>query len=181
MANYYTRTVLTESVLLTEDLHAVLRARGATIYEESAPETVLDGIVHERMPLGKYSVVFEDGWTCPCEDVDEFLVEYAGWDDDDAANLSPEARELVLADEPFILHEILKLNPELDHINMQSAWGCSKMRLDGFGGSGLIVNRKGYLYLTSNHYEIDEDGVIEPSGKFRFWFSDAQEKVDDAA
>jgi hypothetical protein len=43
------------------------------------------------------------------------------------------------------------------------------MRLDGFGGSGLIVNRKGYLYLTTSHYEIGDDGVIEPSGKFVFW------------
>jgi hypothetical protein len=170
VANYYTRTVLTETVLLTEDLASILVARGAQLYEEDGKgENVLDGIVNERPPLKRYSVVFEDGWTDPCDDVDEFLIDYAGWDDEDAENASPEFRKLVIEDEHVILREILKVNDDKQEIDMQSGWGCSKMRLDGFGGSGLIVNRKGYLYLTSSHYEIDADGTIKHAGGFVSW------------
>jgi hypothetical protein len=170
MANYYTRTVITETFLLTEELVSVLSARGAAVYSEGEKETVLDAIVAERPPLSRFSIVFEDGWVEPCDDVDEFLIEYAGWSSDKVEeHYSESFRELVVAGEAAILLEILKLNPDREHIEMQASWSCSKMRLDGFGGSGVIVNRKGYLYLTTTQYEIDEDGVIEPSGKFVFW------------
>ena len=171
MADYYTRTVITAPVLLSPDLVAVLNARGAAL-DCISEETVLDGIVAERMPLGEYYVTFADGWTEPCDDVDEFLIEYAGWDEADAEAASPEIRELMVADDADILHEILKLNPEMDHIEQQSSWSCSKMRLDGFGGSGLIVTRKGYLYLTTSHFEIDEDGVAAYAGGFKLWESE---------
>jgi hypothetical protein len=57
----------------------------------------------------------------------------------------------------------------MDHIEQQSSWSCSKMRLDGFGGSGLIVTRKGYLYLTTTRFEIEEDGTVKFGGEFITW------------
>jgi len=168
MANYYTRSVITGPVLLSPNLVAVLSARGAELdcIEE---ETVLDGIVAERMPLGLYTVAFENGWTDPCEDVDEFLIEYAGWDDADVEAATTEFRELVIADEVDILREVLKLNPDADCIDMQSSWSCSKMRLDGFGGSGLILTKLGFLYITSSNYAIAEDGSLCLASAFTPW------------
>ena len=168
MADYYTRTVITDSVLLTTDLVAVLNARGASLDCEEE-ETVLDGIVHERMPLGLYTVAFERGWNATCEDVDEFLIEYANWDEADVLAASDELRKMAVASELDILREILKLNPEAESIDMQSSWSCSKMRLDGFGGSGLILTKLGFLYITSSDYAIAEDGSICQGSAFTTW------------
>lgn len=170
MANYYSHTVITDCYKLDEDLIAALEARGASCHPEGGEdETVLDGIVNERPPLKSYSIVWEEGWTEPCDDVDEFLVEYVGWDDEDVEKASPRFRELVLLSEPDMLHEILKLNPDADAVQMQEAWGCSKMRLDGFGGRSLTVTQKGYLYLCTGSVEINEDGTIVPGSKFTPW------------
>jgi len=176
MANYYTRTVITQPFLLTGDLVSVLKARGASLYPEGEGETVLDGIVNERPPLTSYSIVFDDGWTEPCEDVDEFLVDYCGWDDEDCEKASPEFRALVVKSEHEILREIIKVNPQKEEIVEQSSWGCSKMRLDGFGGTGLIVNRKGFLYITTHDFTVDADGTIKPGSEFVSW-----KEFDEAA
>lgn len=165
MANYYTRTVITEPVLLTSDLSDLLTARGAELYPEGQHETVLDGIVHERPPLTSYSVVFEDGWNNQYEDFEEW--EYDHGEDGDTH--SDEFKRLFELGEHEILREIIKVNPDKAEIVMQSSWSCSKMRLDGFGGSGLIVNRKGYLYLTTSHYVVEADGTIKPGAEFVTW------------
>lgn len=169
MANYYSRTVITECVLLTDELVSILEARGADVCVEGVKETVLDGLANDRVPLSSYSVVWSEGWTDPCDDADEFLVDYAFWDEERIDNASPEFRKLVISSEAVILREIAKVNPQKTYIEMQSSWSCSKMRLDGFGGSGLIVSLKGYLYITSNDYCIDEDGVIAPRSVFSPW------------
>lgn len=174
MANYYTRTVITEPFLLTDDLRDVLTARGGELYPEGEKETVLDGIVHERPPLSSYSIVFEDGWNNQWDDVNEYIDDML--DDEEANGLSDEFKRMFEMEEHEILREILKVNPARGHIEEQNSWGCSKMRLDGFGGSGLIVNRKGFLYITSSNYEIDEDGIIQAGGSFTFW-----EEYDRAA
>ena len=166
MANYYTRTTLDKVVGLTTDLHDVFERRGGTLYSEGEEETVLDGIVAERPPMTSYSLVFEEGVTGLYTDtLEEELAEM----DIEPGDVSDEFKRLIMLDEAELLLEILKLNPEIDELDLQSAFSCSKMRIDGFGGSGLIVNRKGYLYITTSDYEIDEDGIIQARAAFRFW------------
>ena len=169
MANYNTRTVITDEVLLTEDQAAALVYRGAECYNtRRQEETVLDGIIHGRMPCNEYAVSFEEGWDNQVEDYED-LNQWINDFGHDPEDFNDEIRRLVVMEEVNLLHEILKVNPKKDKIEQQSAWTCSKMRLDGFGGSGLIITRKGYLYLTTSHFDIDEDGVVNPSGGFKLW------------
>ena len=166
MADYYTRTTLDKVVGLTSDLHDVLEGRGATLYLEGEAETVLDGIVAERPPIASYAVVCEEGLRGVFDDtVEGCLAEM----DIDPDSVSDEFKRLVMLDEAELLLEILKINPEIDELDLQSAHTCSKMRLDGFGGSAVIVSRTGYLYIHTQAYEIDEDGVIQSRTAFRFW------------
>jgi hypothetical protein len=169
MADYYSRTVICETLLLTDDQQRALELVGASMDPMGGDETILDGIVNERPPLKEYYVYFPNGWTNACEDVDEFLIEYAGLDDEEAAEVSAEARRLVVLQEPDLLREVLKVNPDLDVIQMQESWSCSKMRPDGFGGRSLWLNRKGYLYVCTSQVEIDEDGIIENPSSFHLW------------
>jgi hypothetical protein len=166
MAIYYTKTTLTEPVLLTEDLRTILEARGGELYLEKEEETVLDGIVAERMPLGAYSVVFEDGMTGVWYTSDEEAVRDLRADHE---SVSDDLVRFAMMEEEDLLHEILKINPDIDHLTLQSAHSCSRMRLDGFGGTGVIVNRKGYLIINSASFRIDDDGVISPAATFRPW------------
>jgi hypothetical protein len=166
MANYYTRTTLDKVVGLTSDLHDVFEKRGGTLYEEGEQETVLDGIVAERMPMSSYSVVFEEGLNGIMDDTVEGCLAEMEIEPD---NVSDEFKRLVMLDEAELLLEILKLNPDIEELDLQSAHTCSKMRLGAFGGSGLIVNRTGYLYVSTATYEIDEDGIIQSTAAFRFW------------
>jgi hypothetical protein len=168
MADYYTQTVVTAPVLLTTDLADVLSKRGATTYPADDGETVLDGIVNGRPPLRKYSVVFEQGWSDDLGDFDTFE-EWADWEGEDPDEFSEEFKRLSRLHEHELIHEVLKVNPELEMIELQSGWTCSKMRLDGFGGSSLHVNRKGYLYVNTHHVEVDEDGFIQPTSKMTLW------------
>ena len=166
MANYYTQTTLDKVVGLTTDLHDVLERRGGTLYLEGEEETVLDGIVAERPPMSSYSLVFEQGFAGVLDDTLEgCLAEY----EIEPGDVSDEFKRLIMLDDAELLLEILKLNPEIDELDLQSAFTCSKMRIDAFGGSGLIVNRKGYLCITTSDYEIDEDGIIQARAAFRFW------------
>lgn len=179
MADYYTQTVITDTFLLTEEMRDALDARGAEVYAEGPGETILDGLVNERPPLREHSIAFQEGWSDLVESygsVDEWI-EDEGHDPED---WNDEAKRLLWLDKEDFLLEILKVNPDKDQIEMQSAWSCNKMRLDGFGGSGLIVTRKGYLYLTSTHYQVDEDGTIKHAGGFQAW-ADEQDAADDQA
>lgn len=180
MANYYTRSVITDTFLLTPEMSTALTFRGAAVDPEGPGETVLDGMVNERPPLRSYSITFEDGWNDlveSYESVDEWIKDEGERPED----WNDEAKRLLWLDKEDLLHEVLKVNPDKDVIEMQSAWSCSKMRLDGFGGSGLIVTRKGYLYLTSTHYEVDEGGTIKPCGEFRAWADEQEDSNDQAA
>ena len=166
MANYYTRTTLDKIVGLTSDLHDVLERRGGTLYLEGEEETVLDGIVAERPPMTSYAVVFEEGLTGVFDETVEGCLEELDIDPD---SVTDEFKRLFMLDEAELLLEMLKLNPEIQELDLQSAHTCSKMRLDAFGGSGVIVNRTGYLYINTSDYEIDEDGIIQSRSAFRFW------------
>lgn len=174
MADYYTRTVVTGAIPLTNDMLTVVEARGATTYPVDE-ESVLDAIVNERPPIKSYHVVFEDGWRSHYSDDVDWELEELGIEE----GITDEIKRLVMMDMEDFLHESLKLDTEMGHIETQSGWGCSKMRLDGFGGSALIVTRKGYLYLTTTQFKIDEDGIAEHSGGFKFW-EDEDEQPKDA-
>lgn len=178
MANYYTNEVITDAVYLTDDLCKLLQMKGAEVEPTGEKQTVLDGMVNGAI-LNQYYVTFENGWNEYYETFDEWAAEEL-YDDDEVAEVSDYIKAHFGYGKEDLLHEVLKVNPEMDHIVMQAAWSCSKMRLDGFGGSGLIVNRKGYLYLTTSNYVIDEDGTIRNASQFTTWESE-QEARDEAA
>ena len=168
MADYYTQTVLTAPVLMTEDMVSVMQAHGAEVNLCGERETVLDGIVLERPPLNLYAVTFDNGWN-HLIDTFETLEAWAEDTDENLDDYSEEWKRLAALDEPTTLYEILSINPKLEALSLQSAWGCSKMRLDGYGGSGLVVNRKGYLYITTTNWEEEPDGTIVLGSKFVPW------------
>ncbi len=166
MADYYTRTTLREVVGLTPDLRDALNARGATLHNEGEEETILDGIVHDRPPLTSYAVVFDDGMTDvystdPEEMMDEFNL--------DPKETNDEVRRLLVMESEDLLYEILKLNPDINSLELSSSHNCSKMRLDGFGGSSLHVTRKGWLQVSTGYVTIDDDGGISYAGEFYPW------------
>lgn len=177
MADYFTKTVLTHCFKLDDDLVAALEVTGADVFPEGGPpETVLDGIVHERPPLTTYSVVWEEGIQEPDSygSVDEYLVDIRGWDAEDIDGLSDRARHLMELDEPGLLLEILKLNPDAVAVELQEAHTCSRTRLDGYSGRSLTVTRKGYLYVFTKNIEIDDDGTVKLRNEFTPWDEEAE-------
>jgi len=172
MADYYSPTAITHPVFLTEDLAGVLSARGGRVDPTGDKQTVLDGIVNESEPLAEYCVSFEEG-TRDHDSFDEWL----GDEGDEEEEYSDTFKELLIADMADVLHAVLKANPGVEEIEMQSSFTCSRMRLDGWGGSGLVVNKHGYLYLTTTSWEVEADGTIKPYGGFRRW--DEQKEATD--
>ena len=168
MANYYSQGVITVPVFLNEDLYVTLTHRGADLEDAGQKETALDGIVHERPPLGLFTVAFPVGWRCTPDDADEFFVETCDLDDDEIEALSAEVRRLVVLPEPHLMLEILKVNPELEFLAYREANTCSRMRLDGFGGGSVTVTRKGWLETGSHSVKVT-DGVVEVTSKFQEW------------
>jgi len=177
VADYYSQTTLTQQVLLTQDLATVLTARGATLHQDGPGETVLDSLVTGELPRTLYGVVWEEGWRNPCGETLEDFMEEIELDPEDATE---KVKELLLLEEEDILHEVLKINPDIDLLEMNEAWTCSKMRLDGFGGRSLMVNRTGYLHIGTHRYHVDEDGVIEPDNAFKFWKDEEAESSPSA-
>lgn len=175
MADYYSRSVITEQAKLTKTMARVLEARGATLYEEGK-ENILDGLASGRVPLTTYAIVFGEGWSNCYETADEWAEDYGDEDED----ITDEFRELFEMSEENLMHEILKINPDLDSLESQCGWSCSKMRLDGFGGSSVIVTRKGYLYITTTNFEVEEDGTIKPGNVFHAWDEEDDEQSEAA-
>jgi hypothetical protein len=161
MADYNTTEVVTTSINLTKVMQQVLKLRGAEI------DVIGEGCVLESMVTGKLTdectVGFEEGWND--NDADE-LIE---WHEPEISDTDkPEFDRLLDLSKHEFFREVLKVD-EGDHIALQAAWTCSKMRLDGFGGSGLIVNRKGFLYITTSDFIINDDGVIASRSVFSPW------------
>ena len=169
MADYYTREVVTTTINLTELMRSVLGLRGADI-DVVDEANVLDSIVSGAL-LSECAVSFESGWN---DNDPEELIE---WHEPEVSDEDkPEFDRLLALEKHEFFREVLKVDLEADHIDLQSSWSCSKMRLDGFGGSGLIVNRKGFLYITTCDFTISDDGEIAPRSVFSPW-----EELDEQA
>lgn len=167
MADYYSRTVIKTLVALTPLLYRTLELQGAGFdVTGDSHETILDGIVNERPPMSVYYVYFTESWSD-----NQGAEEYLSWADTD--DLSPEDlvefTRLLDLESQDLLHEVLKLNPELDEIEVQCSYSCSKMRTDGFGGHCLIVNKRGWLFNSTNDWQVNANGTIEARGSFMFW------------
>lgn len=179
MANYYSPTVFRQPVRLTDLIYRVLEVQGGNCFPTAEVETILDGIVKERPPMTEYTVAFEEGWSGG-RGVEEYL-EYIDADEVEK-ELGPEQFEefkrLLDLESHQLLREILKADPDIEMIEVQCGFNCSKMRLDGYGGYALIVNRKGYLYINTGGYEIDEDGIIQSTAAFQFWEPEAVEAAE---
>jgi len=184
VANYYTRSVITDTFLLSNTLVGVLKARSATVVEAEKRETILDGLVNERIPLTSYYITCNEGWS---DLIDSYssIEEWAEYEGEDLDELSDDFKELIMLDEPYLLREILKLNPGKNYIERQSGWSCDKMRLDGFGGSSLTVTKKGYLYVTTTDTLVTEDGEVRFGGEFYEWdqepWKDDEDEQSEAA
>lgn len=170
MADYYSPTVFTSDVGLTRPLYKALELQGANFHPTGNDETVLDGIVHGRPPVTGYHITFQEGWNDGMEaadyledvDIDELMKELGPEDFD-------KFKELLDCDQTDLLYHILEANPEMQEIEVQCGFACSKMRLDGYGGYGIIANRKGYLFNCTTGWEIEKDGTITPTAKFIEW------------
>ena len=180
MADYYSQGVIDGDFLLSTALVTVLSAQNAKLYSEEDGETVLDGIVNERTPLKSYSIVFGEGWDC-WDGRYENLEEATDFEDTNLDKWSDETKRLAMLSMEDLLHEILKVNPEAHSIDYKEAHTCSKMRFDGFGGMGVFVTRKGYLYIHTGRAEVEDDGTIKFGGEFRSWEMEAAEAAAEAA
>lgn len=179
MADYYSPTVITSPVRLTDALAFVLEAQGGSCSPTGEEETVLDGLANERAPLRKYYVTFEEGWQ-DGQGAEE-LLDWRDLTEEDAKKEHGDGIiELLDSESHILMREILKLNPELQQIEAQCGYNCSRMRLDGYGGWGLIANRKGYLYINTSNFEVEEDGTIKFAGEFKEW-SEIDERAEAEA
>jgi hypothetical protein len=165
MADYFTQEVVTEPALITTIMEEVLVLRGAELYPDG-DENALDHLV-SGVQARTHSIGFEEGWR------DGGPSELIEWHEPDLDHLSDEDRKefdrLLAMGKADFFHEVLKINPKKTNIELQAAWTCSKMRLDGFGGSGLFISRKGYLYVTTCRAAVDDDGTIRNLNEFTPW------------
>ena len=54
-----------------------------------------------------------------------------------------------------IFQEIVRRSEELDHVTITSAWTCSKMRPDGFGGGVTVITADHILSASTNQMECE--------------------------
>lgn len=158
MANYNTHEVVTHPVRLTAAMKEVLtNHRGAILYQVQEANA-LDGLVDGAL-LHTYHITFENGWADLEDDLEEGDDENDGEENEEEPANRAEVLGLRCLSKEDFFHEVLKVNPDLSHIELQAAWTCSRMRLDGFGGSSLHVTRKGFLYVTTTNVVVKEDGT----------------------
>lgn len=155
MADYFTQEVVTRYIRLTEPMRKALIGYLGAAVDLVEEENVLDSLVG-GLQAHTYAVVFQEGW----RDADP---------SDDGDEENSEVDRLRKLSKEHFFREVLKINPGLEAIELQSAWTCSRMRLDGFGGSGLVVTRKGYIYITTGDFVVGDDGVVAMASKFTEW------------
>jgi hypothetical protein len=62
----------------------------------------------------------------------------------------------------FIFQDIVRRSPTLDHLTVVSAFTCTKMRPDGFGGMAVLINADAIKGKSTN--DILEDFLAEAEG-----------------
>jgi hypothetical protein len=50
---------------------------------------------------------------------------------------------------PMIFQDVLRRSTTLRYITVHTAWTCSKMRPDGFGGSAMLITAKRIFYIST--------------------------------
>jgi len=165
MANYYTREVVTKPLMLTDLMVSVLQMRGAEV-EKIDESNVLDSIVAGQM-LYECIITFESGWD---DNEPEELLE---WHDPETTDEDKAEFDRLLAMEKIdFFREVLKVNSDANSIQLQAAWTCDRMRLDGFGGSSCHISRKGYMYVSTTDVDVDDDGTFHAGAQFYPWEED---------
>jgi hypothetical protein len=168
VADYYSQQVITAPVKLTDLMITVLQLRRAEV-DNIDDATVLDGIVAGQM-LHECTVVFEEGWDH--EDPEDLK----DWHNPEIEEEDEEEFDRLLAmEQQDFFREVLKINPDQQYIELQSGWSCSKMRLDGFGGSSLHVSRKGWMVVTTTDVTMDEDGQFRCGAEFQPWEDEGEQ------
>lgn len=56
-------------------------------------------------------------------------------------------------EEGRIFQDILQRCPQIDHVSIDTAWTCSRMRPDGFGGAVIVVTRGDLRFGTTQQIE----------------------------
>jgi hypothetical protein len=140
MADYFSTSILTDHVVLTEELKAELegeepgtgegRAKCQFVgkVEKSAVELVVDG-VEEKPALVLYHVSWESS--------------------EDGSFPSTEGGA-------ELLRRILLLNPQLSFLKVNTGYSCNALRAEGFGGWSLTVTSEEWLYIGS------DDSIVDP-------------------
>ena len=65
----------------------------------------------------------------------------------------------------FILQDIIRRSPTLQYVSVLSAFTCSRMRADGFGGMAVFVTADGIKGFSTSDFLSDCQGELESKGK----------------
>lgn len=188
MADYYTQAVIPDSFFLTPATIYALKIMGATVDKDGTTENVLEAMARSREPLWRYEIYFEENCALGSginlgdelnyrgnADTIESLIELHG------SQFVEQVQHLLNLNEPEFLHEVLKLNPDKELIEIQIVYTCSKMRDDGFSGCSYVVNRRGWMCISTTSFHINENGEIESDSEFHYWDAAIQPKTQKAS
>jgi hypothetical protein len=139
MADYFTPTVVQQTIphvditpleviLLSHIFTGEVDAAGWYFFAEQAPADILtiarqelqDGLNASRHIAGESNTL-----------VETLLAEQP-----DAAEIDV---DLTRTNYEFIFQDIVKRSDTLEYVSVASAWTCSKMRPDGFGGMAIVI------------------------------------------
>lgn len=139
MADYFSQTVIRPYIPET-----AMTALERAVLEKMFDEELVGEEVYFCAPYGPNDLVFLDiAWVKELLDADEGIAstladhvrgELAKADRDD-----PElALDMSMIGYEVIFQDIVKRSV-LDYVEVETAWTCSKMRPDGFGGAAMLI------------------------------------------
>jgi hypothetical protein len=164
MADYYSQTVIQPDI-----------PDGAmTPLERLILEQVFES---ETYGGGVYFFSSDGPNTCPCftraalahalaqsQDCESVLTNVT----DDALKAAPPDEDDITLDVnaetwESVLQDIVRRSPKLDYITVETAWTCSKMRADGFGGAAVLITADAVKGKST--HDIIEDFLAEAKKK----------------
>ncbi len=142
MADYFEQTVIQQTIpdadmtplerlLLTHIFQSERDGDGWYFFAEESPANM---IVVDRVSIAAAFAGTREGDSSVHAYVTEQIASAAEDDAEIELDLSGTSWE-------FILQDIVKRSPTLDHVTVISAFTCSKMRPDGFGGMAVLITR----------------------------------------